>query len=877
MVQECHDKRAMKIKQLLFVFLISVHALNMHAQKIKQDVDAKSVSIEIPNLALKIDYAQGCRIAQLSVNGTNVLSPSGVYTAIKTDREYSSAQDASGSIKIKKNKDGVTISNIIYGNNQVAETWIFRCKKNKINWTINRQYLTNLSLDDMSFPTWHFADLEVWKGGILDNGGMVWCKYLRKNDTYGVHTGGVTFWNPDTNHALRITPRYDNAQYIASRYTHTEADEFAFTQYVTSTELKQRNHVKRFIAGSPDVFAPFEVRKGKTSISFDLQQVDYSEEYSRGTLPGIDAVAVRELLNTTGRYGVVDSRIVGANGWISNWKCFHEPFFAQIGMALNDKNYTLNLSSTLDQERDLGMLDDGRVLSRWHGNPGQEIPGTYNAETGYHEAKWGYTIDSQPDYVINTAEQFDLCGDIQWLKSHKLSCEKALDWLIKRDSNHNGIFEMMCDNTGEEKCSDWTDIVWVSFENAFVNVQMYEALQLWADCEKVLGDAEKATEYLNVAARLKQAFNRPVNEGGFWHPEKKQYIYWRDKDGSIHGDNMFTPLNFAAIAFRICDDPERIAAILDRIEQRTVAENLFHWPLCFDSFQREEVHILNWPFPKYENGDIFPTWGYLGIRAYVNYDKTIALKYINNLLRQYNKDGLSFQRYSRETQSGLGGDILSGISTTVTALYRDIYGIRPKWNRMGIEPNLSEILNGTEFRYTLRDTVYRLKLSVNDYEMSTDDFSIRSKYAFGASMHGSQLVFYPFNKEEMTMTVSAKSKQPVRIIIDEWNEHDYSWTVTSGSSYQWTMEGLNPDAKYELSANGQPIAISISKNGKANCSYSGDAQFHLYMKNEVLDILREYTGLQNALMDTLAKCSSTRNGAGTPVENILAMIEMAKG
>ncbi|WP_288738411.1 hypothetical protein [uncultured Parabacteroides sp.] len=45
--------------------------------------------------------------------------------------------------------------------------------------------------------------------------------------------------------------------------------------------------------------------------------------------------------------------------------------------------------------------------------------------------------------MINTAEQFDLCGDIEWLKSHKAGCEKALDWLIRRDSNGNGIFEMM--------------------------------------------------------------------------------------------------------------------------------------------------------------------------------------------------------------------------------------------------------------------------------------------------------------------------------------------------------------------------------------------------------------------------------------------------
>lgn len=223
-----------------------------------------------------------------------------------------------------------------------------------------------------------------------------------------------------------------------------------------------------------------------------------------------------------------------------------------------------------------------------------------------------------------------------------------------------------------------------------------------------MGDTEKAAYYAAIAARLKESFNKPIDEGGFWSPEKKQYVYWRDKDGSVHGDNLVTPVNFAIIAFNLCDDKKRIAQILDQIEKRTMAENLFHWPLCIDSFKREEVQAGNWPFPRYENGDIFPTWGYLGVRAYANYDKTIALKYIRKLLEQYNKDGLSFQRYSRETQLGLGSDILAGICTSITGLYRDIYGIRPKWNRMGLEPNMVKMLNGTAFNYTLRNTEYQV-------------------------------------------------------------------------------------------------------------------------------------------------------------------------
>ncbi|GAA3983240.1 hypothetical protein [Mucilaginibacter dorajii] len=799
------------IKRFLTAFLIlqllALVQVFAHDKKLKTIITGnRTITLAIPDkkLSITIDFSKGYLIRELKIKGKNVLSPAGIYTGISTKSKSFFSNSQFNGIKLSQNNGLIRLSGLIYGDQTIAvnETWEFKVYHDKIHWSITREYNNTTKLEDMAFPQYNFAGMDVWKGGILDNGGMVWCKYLKQvNDTYGVHTGGVTFWNAESGNGLRISTKTGNGNVIATKYSHSANNEFTCTQYVTNSRLEQRYNLSRFVSGKADVFAPFQIKKSMVKLEVDLQYVDYFKEYSRGTLPGIDAAAVRELLNTTGRYGVVDNNIIGANGWVSNWKCLHEPFFAQIGMAVDDSNYIKNMSATLDQERDEAVLASGRVLSRWHNVPGDEIPGTYNPKTGYYEAMWGYTIDSQPDFVINTAEQFDLSGNIKWLQLHQTTCEKALDWLIKRDSNDNGIFEMMNNNISEKKCSDWLDIVWASYENSFVNAQMYEALTLWANCEKTLGDQEKSAYYTAVAQRLKTAFNKPITEGGFWSPDKKQYVYWRDNDGSIHGDNLVTPVNFAAIAFGLCDDQQRIAQILDQVEARSIKENLFHWPLCFDSFKREEVSGGNWPFPKYENGDIFPTWGYLGIRAYATYNKGIALKYINNILQQYKKDGLSSQRYDRATQTGQGDDILAGISTTITALYRDIYGIRPKWNRMGIEPNMPAQLNGTTFSYTLRDTVYRLKLNVNDYEMSTTGFSIKSKDGFGAGKTGNMLTFYPGNKDEVIMQVNALSKQPINMQINSWGTDAFSWIMTSADNYSFTVKGLQAQANYRVNIN----------------------------------------------------------------------------
>jgi hypothetical protein len=294
---------------------------------------------------------------------------------------------------------------------------------------------------------------------------------------------------------------------------------------------------------------------------------------------------------------------------------------------------------------------------------------------------------------------------------------------------------------------------------------------------------------------------------------KKQYVYWRDKDGSIHGDNLVTPVNFAVIAFGICDDPQRISLILDQVEQRTTAEKLFHWPLCFDSFKREEVQGGNWPFPKYENGDIFPSWGYLGIRAYAKYNKSIALKYVNNILEQYKKDGLSSQRYSRVTQLGMGDDILAGICTTITGLYRDIYGIRPMWNRMGLEPNMSKTLNGTQFSYTLRDTVYQLKLSVNDYAIRTNTFSVKSNESFGASRTGNKLTYYHHNRDSALLCVTAGSGNRIDLEVNSRSSKEISWTITSPNKYEFIINGLQPGSGYQVRVNNIPQYLKAKTDG----------------------------------------------------------------
>ncbi|HEY8959012.1 MAG TPA: hypothetical protein VIM72_24535, partial [Chitinophaga sp.] len=189
--------------------------------------DTRVITITTPDqkLSLKVDYSKGCLIKQVNLKNKNTISPSGVYTGITTDSKTVSSVNQTGDIKVTKTPKGISLSGITYGTDavQVKEIWNFNIKGDKITWDITRNYGATTRLEDMAFPKWNFTDLSVWKGGIIDNGGMVWCKYLKQiNDTYGVHTGGVTFWNADSGDALRISPQPASGSEMASKYSHSE-------------------------------------------------------------------------------------------------------------------------------------------------------------------------------------------------------------------------------------------------------------------------------------------------------------------------------------------------------------------------------------------------------------------------------------------------------------------------------------------------------------------------------------------------------------------------------------------------------------------------------------------------------------------------------
>ncbi|HXR08963.1 MAG TPA: hypothetical protein VN765_16610 [Candidatus Acidoferrum sp.] len=792
---------------------------------IHQDAERKWVTLADGQgqLTLRLNYDGRCVLDQVFVRGREVAAETGVASGIRVDGQWFTTRNGIATPEVVIRKDTLTVSGIAFGKagSEVHETWQFRVQADRIVWRITREYATEATLEDAAFPEWDFSSMSTWTGGMLDDGGVVWNKYLgTRNATYGAHAGTVTFWNREQRDGLRIVPTLPKDQYGTVRFSHQTNGIFSFNYVVSGQELKPKHDLRRYLSNRQDLWQAFQVGPGKVSVEMTLQALDYEEACNRGAFRGLDGGSIRELLNTVARYGVIDARLVGANGWRTGYICLHEQWFAEIGLALSDPDYIANFSKALDYERDHAIGADGRVKARWGYNAGDAIRGTYDA-LGFYEAQWGYLMDSQPDYVINVVEQFDLTGSRPWLAGQKTACERALNYLMRREVQHTGLVAMMTDSRKEQRGSDWIDIIWASYENALVNAELYYALGLWSGAEEALGDPAQAATYREFAARLKSSFNRPISEGGFWDPTNQWYAYWREKDGSVHGDNLVTPVNFVAIAYGLCDDTSRQRAILDRIEAEMEKENLFAWPLSFFPYARDEGAGSNFPFPKYENGDLFLSWGELGVRAYAAYNPVLALKYVKKTLARYEEDGLSFQRYLRGSQRGAGDDILAGNCMAVVGLYRDIYGIQPKPNRLYLEPRLTGELNGTTLRYQLRGRSYAVALSTEGCAVTSGAGTLRGSPPLGVNATAAGLEYFPGKSADCALTVTPPAAQELTVQIEAWPDNASEprrWTESAPQNKGKTrhvVAGLRPGAVYQLNVNGQAaVSLRADKTGR---------------------------------------------------------------
>lgn len=182
--------------------------------------DNLHVSDPSGHIDLTLDLDGGCRVGSLTVDGVEVLAGSGVRTGVRTR----GGAYTSGAVKsapcVSRRGDVLTVDSIVYGDGALAyiESWRF--------------------------------------------------------EPCGVHTGGITLWNPDRSGALRIETSAGGVMH--QKFSHGKNGVFTIKHIPASGPLQMRYDLSRCVGDREDVFAPYIVEGGDT-VTVRLSYVDYQK------------------------------------------------------------------------------------------------------------------------------------------------------------------------------------------------------------------------------------------------------------------------------------------------------------------------------------------------------------------------------------------------------------------------------------------------------------------------------------------------------------------------------------------------------------------------------------------------------------------------
>ena len=159
------------------------------------------------------------------------------------------------------------------------------------------------------------------------------------------------------------------------------------------------------------------------------------------------------------------------------------------------------------------MKPDGEIICYW------DKAGFLDANAGPVIAAW--------DYV-------EVTGDRDWLAGVIDPLEKAMNFLVERDINHDGIIEAIQPGTPgaliepHRSCA-WWDALNCGHQDAYTNAIIYRAFCCIADLEAQLGRSAEAHRYAERARWLRGAYYET-----FFHSETGCLMWWRDADGGVH-------------------------------------------------------------------------------------------------------------------------------------------------------------------------------------------------------------------------------------------------------------------------------------------------------------------------------------------------------
>lgn len=723
--------------------------LKTASEKINNDEANKLILLNSSNVSMLIDYNNKAKIISLKVNDVETLDSNGIVSSAEIPRGTPSIGTGSlaATPAVSVTGDTLTLDGITYSNSNasITETWTFTVYDQEIQWGINRKYMAvNGGTVDIEQKSAGFNfKKDIFDTAFRSDGGSQ--VLLSPTDRskilafdpldkqYGTTEagmayagGGIDFVNIPNNFILSLQCTSDK-NIVSEFYRDQFTLGLKYDNKLNAKEFTHKLHRADYDLG----FHCFMPSKGEHSydpVTVTEQEVyeqnysirastDLNSYYSVGNLPdtsGIDEYKFGRFLSEFGRTSIVDLDGIGGS-WNALRLEFSDTMAGQYAVKLmNGMQYTNSNSKTVKALK--ALVESAIITQKENGHMVgcPEISGQAYNYPNVSEADAAVPMDAAA--YINTTR------DVAWAQQVKTGIRKALDYRLSKDANNNGLVENEIDNNYGRDMQAWLDVLYIGGEDAYVNALMYSALTEWADIEeKVLKDAEKAEYYREKAAKLKETYNKDIQDGGLWSDSYQSFIGWRFLDGSVKADVKYLHVSAAAVEYGVASK-ERAREFLfgafdgyKDIEDWMTKNGAKAYPLNLHPLDKTETveRFLN-EWPGWENGQIFPQTTGDMMSAYAKLGSTIPLKYMKNLIDLYftTGDPMYFDdtfRWDFGTNTFNCNTRMAINVYSAATLITDIFGFKSRFDGLVVNPVLDASLYGSEINYYMRDHKYTIR------------------------------------------------------------------------------------------------------------------------------------------------------------------------
>ncbi len=645
--------------------------------------------------------------------------------------EWNGSDQLAESPDVQISGNQVVFSDITYSVDDavIHETWTFTVKADDIVLGIERSYdgdliMTNQRSMSLAFKETAFDVVQRTEDGgsfiLLNPDHEVDNRFLSgvrlgsamnrdryDNTKYSFYTTDMDFIDKQHQKMLSISVA-SNRNTATKLWRPTSGSRSFIVEYKMIKDdfsLTTCTYLPLYVFTNED-FNPVEAAAGQTDrVEYSFKATDHIDKYyDLGYIPesaGLDEYVLAQYMQDFGRSNVIDKHVGMADTDVNGMGTYETWWYSVNALGTQGAGNSGNLETLKNfvrfvKDTNFSIYNNGQLYSR-----------TYDKVGWIHD----FFLDSYGQFIAGIANIYRLTGDEDWLLENKDMTRTILSWVMDeaRDLNHNGMIEDFANY--QISGNEWNDSAYISqlgMENAYANIMIYKALTDWAEIEeKVFGDENRANQYRSRAALIKETLNKNVTEGGFWSPETKSFVYWRDRNGNPQDDISHIFTNAYPIIFDMVDE-QRAKEILHEYTVFMEKNNLSLFPT-----QRKPWKAVRDPWQNHINGGIFLQMTYDMMGAYAKIgDAEKPLQMLKRAVQEYAVDGMWNGSWYRWDMNGIVEHEawMSSNVRPASGFYNFIVGIKPQIDRLVLDPSLDESMNGTSVQYTWRDQTLRFTL-----------------------------------------------------------------------------------------------------------------------------------------------------------------------